>query len=632
MQALLNALSHRYQRQATQAETIGAPDHARDHTVEQNLTNSIASVDNQSTLIEFINALESLPTNTTLQAILADSQQQWALTDQQHGILSSIDDCSKLIFRLAAIEPHVESQLRRLMPQLAAMIIENPATPLKSDNNLLTILDTLNEGLVGWVPHLGAGGDKLQNKLHEVVELLKSTKTAEATNLKVIQADLTQYMLKESNRIEKLEKRMVASETGIVRSTQARILSANMINKAMSGKQLTLSCIDFLQGPWYESIQLLLNEKGLDSAQWQRASTLTETLVSIYQPLSPDPDDNKAEQAQQAQQRLFRIVEHLPNEVRQLLVAIEHDTLLTESALDLIEADQVNIVSGMELNYVGFEPLVSAASDANAASISSMLLRKVNRLEPGQWFLYESEEQSARIKLVLKLDDVRQLIFTNRNGMKVLQTSYDNFAYDLSSRKARLLNEKAVFTSTFRTYYQGLIEEYEKHQRLLAERKASVERLDEDRKKARVKALKEAERLTAAHAKARVERISADRLARLADGKSEAEKTENAVRVIELTAVVHNLATGAYVMMPGVDGSAEECKLAVRIASPDKMIFVNHSGNKVAEYNTEQLVALLVSDQAKVSDAGVKYEDTLAKVVSKLRQDRNKSYDDLTGE
>ena len=62
------------------------------------------------------------------------------------------------------------------------------------------------------------------------------------------------------------------------------------------------------------------------------------------------------------------------------------------------------------------------------------------------------------------------------------------------------------------------------------------------------------------------------------------------------------------------------------------MIFVNHSGNKVAEYNTEQLVALLVSDQAKVSDAGVKYEDTLAKVVSKLRQDRNKSYDDLTGE
>lgn len=622
MDALLNALSHRYQRESTDVATNGE----RAKESNRQPIGDIGNTDH-STLIDYLNNLPSLPASVSLQALLTDSQPQWVLNDEQHSIISSIDDCSKLIFRLAEIEPYVDSQLRRLMPQLAAIILENPGTPLQPNGGLLTILDMLNEGLVGWVPELGAGGDKLQKKLDEVVELLMTRDIAESTGHDAIQADLAKYLLKESKRIAKLEQRMAASETGIVRSTQARILSANMINKAMAAKQLTESCADFLQGPWYESIQLLVNEKGLDSDEWQRARTLTETLVSVYQPADPN-----SENASQEQQRLFRIVEHLPDEVRQLLIALEHDTALTETALDLIEADQANIVSGMALDYADFDPIASEQPAINEASISSLLLRRVNRLEPGQWFLYDAEGQSTRIKLVLKLNDVRQLLFTNRNGMKVLQTSYDEFAYYLSSHKAKVLNEKAVFSSTFSTYYQGLMDEFEKHQRLLAERKAEVERLDQARQKARTKALEEAEALTAAHIKAEKERISAERLARLADGKSQAEKSENSDQVIELTSAVRNLATGAYVAIPGADGQQEECKLAVRIASPDKMIFVNHSGTKIGEYNTEQLVALLVIDQASISNEGVKYEDTLAQVVSKLRQDRNKSYDDLTGE
>ncbi len=45
----------------------------------------------------------------------------------------------------------------------------------------------------------------------------------------------------------------------------------------------------------------------------------------------------------------------------------------------------------------------------------------------------------------------------------------------------------------------------------------------------------------------------------------------------------------------------------------------------------EQLVQLLVAGEGEINDGGVEFEDTLAQVVTKLRQDRNKSYDDLTG-
>ncbi len=39
----------------------------------------------------------------------------------------------------------------------------------------------------------------------------------------------------------------------------------------------------------------------------------------------------------------------------------------------------------------------------------------------------------------------------------------------------------------------------------------------------------------------------------------------------------------------------------------------------------------LVAGEGEIEDGGVGFEDALVQVVTKLRQDRDKSYDDLTG-
>ena len=75
----------------------------------------------------------------------------------------------------------------------------------------------------------------------------------------------------------------------------------------------------------------------------------------------------------------------------------------------------------------------------------------------------------------------------------------------------------------------------------------------------------------------------------------------------------------------------DECKLAVKLTAVDKMIFVSRSGIRIGEYSTEELVQILVAGEGEIEHGGVEFEDTLAEVVTKLRHDRNKSYDDLTG-
>lgn len=571
----------------------------------------------------YLISIEAFADDKSLTGLIAEQQPEWVLDNFTASVLASVDDCMTLIFKITQMAPHIDDQFRRMMPVIASALIENPELALSRNPELFETLDALNRGMVGWTAGLGAGSNKLQSVFDDAIDKLSKPKESDLTAL---HDEVIKFMEKESDRIRKLEERLGASETGMVRTKQAKVLAANLINSKTEGRLVTESLKEFLVGPWYGSLQLLVNEKGVNSDEWQRASALTETLLWTYQPI----DEEDEEAAAQAKQRLYRIIEHLPGEVRELLVALEHNTDATESALESLESDHVSIVSGMKLEPAEFEPIESEQTETGS-TVSRVLLRKVAELETGQWFSYEEHEEVQLIKLVLKLDDVNQLLFTNRNGMKVMQKSFDEFAYYLSSHVVKVINPEAAFSSTFKTYYQGMVDELKKHRQLINDRKAEVDRLDEERKKAQKKAQAEAEQLAVAKQEAERARSEALAATRLENAKLEAEKSENADRVEEFTQIVASMATGAEVLLPDATGVKQACKLAVKIAAADKMIFVDRNGMKAGDYKAEQLVQLLVAGEAELGEMGVEFEDTLAAVVSKLRSDREKSYDDLTG-
>lgn len=571
---------------------------------------------------EYLDASNEI--ESSLLNAIREQKPDWQLDDLTYAIINSVDECTVLIFRIIQMAPEVNAQFHRVLPRIAAAILRQPDLPLSKVPPRLTILDALNKGMVGWTPGLGAGSNKLQDIFESTIEKLLNPDT----DLEALTTEVTSFMEKESDRIRRLEERLAASETGLVRSKQAKELAANLINNKASKARVTQSLADFLRGPWYESLQLLVNEKGIQSEAWQRTAALTDTLIWIYQPI-----DNDAEDAEQQKQRLYRIIENLPGEIRELLVALEHRIDAAEDALDSLEADTVPIISGMPLEYVDFEPIPSENTSSHS-TVSRVLLRKVLELETGQWFSHEDSEQSETtqlVKLVLKLDDVNQLLFTNRNGMKVMQKSFDEFAYDLSSHVVKPINPNAAFSSTFKTIYQGLVDEFRKHRIVIAERMAEVDRLDQERKKAQQKAQDEATKLAAAKEEAEQNRLKALKASRLASANAVAEQSENADRVVEVSNVVASLSSGAMIRLPTASGEIQDCKLAVRIAAADKLIFVDADGMKAGDYTAQQLVSLLVAGEAELGDQGIEFEDTLAAVVTKLRSDREKSYDDLTG-
>ena len=157
--------------------------------------------------------------------------------------------------------------------------------------------------------------------------------------------------------------------------------------------------------------------------------------------------------------RLYRIVEDLPDELRELLLPLEHSQPATEEALEAIADAHLGLISGEAPECEPFA-LLDVDDSGMGAPVSKALLKRVGALHEGQWFTFtEGEgEASARIKLVPKLSDVGQLLFTNRNGVKALEKRFDEFAYFMASSAVTPLPATAVFSTTLKAYIEESIQ------------------------------------------------------------------------------------------------------------------------------------------------------------------------------
>jgi hypothetical protein len=496
------------------------------------------------------------PDDIPLIEIIASEKTDWILSGADIAVLHSVSDCMKMIFQMVNLEPEVSALLKSLNNTITSELLLNPALPTGDHKfSILSLFDLLLDATIGWSNDLGRAGDQLIDKVAEIVESLKS----ESQDYKTLETELAEFLGKEQKRINKLEERLAATESGKFHSQRCRIRTAEMINTAMKGKQLTPLMAGFLKGSWFESIQLLSVNEGFESEDWQRAEKMTETIIWTYQSI-----DEESGTGSEARQRLYRIVEHLPSEIRNLLISLEHNTEDAEAAMQEIETEQVEIVSGQQLQYEPFEPLKLKEMSINeATSVSRILLRKVTDLQPGQWFSYDEDGRRARVKLALKLDDVKQMVFTNRNGMKALQTSFDEMAYVLSSSVIKPLNHQSVLSSTFSSFFQGSVDEHQRKLKLAEE----ADQQEAMRIETEEKATLEARVLAREEEEAEADRKQEEHESRLEQAKSDASKSENQALVTQFEQEVSQLNIGAWLKLPGLDGTPQECKLVVKVAA-----------------------------------------------------------------
>lgn len=394
----------------------------------------------------------------------------------------------------AQLPEEVAGKLRGVVAAVMRVAISDGVLAM-TKSPIISITEALLTLTYGWTDLRGKALESTEQKLNDAIQsLIVATGAMEGGSamidarnniLDLLEADIVRFVSNERDRIKKLEQRLADSVSGLLTAERSRQQTVSMLNDRMVDKLLPTSIVTFLQGVWFDSLQLIATRQGTDSDEWYRAVQLTETLISTVQqetenepaaeasntpnidamleqvaldveiekvgagqePALPDPEPAKTASA--TNQKLYRIIEHLPQELRSCLVAIEHDQNAIANALAAIEDTHIQVMKGDRLEVATFSLIGNDAVADNETRVSQSLLAPVKKLNPGDWFVFHQND-ARHIKVTLRADDSQHLIFTNRNGSSALQTSFEEFAYLMSSGTVKSLPQPGELLKSVR--------------------------------------------------------------------------------------------------------------------------------------------------------------------------------------
>lgn len=554
-----------------------------------------------------------------LSAQLADTER---LSEAQYASICFMESVFGLFAGAGVCHSEIFNRLQGLLPLMAAWQLQDKDWLWDQNNPLRQVLLLVPVASVGWQGDNGRGSqrylDNLQQCLNQVLDQWLDAEQA----VESVRA----FVKDNQSRVQKLESRLCEGESGALRARFAHEQSIRIINDAMQGKLLPQCAITFLQGEWLEALRIQLAKDSDRSKHSKHMADLTEKLVWSFQPCDDDDGETK--------QGLYNLIPLLHGELAEACQDLIRTTENFESLLDAIDLEHLNIIKGQPVSYSEFTLLeCEGALMSQAVRVESSLKKHMVLMRVQQWFVQEAEGQSRRMKLILKINDAKQLLFSNFSGQKTAQFSFEEFSCAIASQTLRPLSHDYSVVKAAEQVKEGLEARYwylkqaKEKQRKALEAKERLRLELEQRQKllreeARQKALAEAQRLEKLQREREqkeqqaLQRAEQERREKL---KEQEERGANELKQ-GYEEKVAQLVAGSVVDFTDELGEVSRCKLAVKMRSSDRYIFVDKNGIKACELNTEELVEHLLENSAKIISVGVQFEDTLARVVTTIRK------------
>ncbi len=556
----------------------------------------------QQQLIHILKHQQIAPNTPLLDAVKNQLEAIETLSTDSFAVLTFVDQLFDNYLKNSKIHRHINIQIKQFRAA-AAISLLNQKLPWLDDANPVKALHSILQHAVGWQPELGRGAERFLDKLSTHINQLAYTDSKEGFSTALQQ--LHAFFDTEQQRIQKLEKRLRDAEIGALHAKHANQLSARTLNQQMAGKKLPLSIVNFLHGPWRESMRLLIINEGKDSEHWRRMLSITSMLIWTFQPIEEGE-----------QQQVYQSISELSEQLREVAIGLHHSGKLDEELL-IIENEHLNVLKGQTLAYADFDlinntdPLMTAQ-----ASISNTLLDRVAAINEGQWFLYQSDAEEKRIKLIVKTNQAQQLLFSNFMGIKSEQFNFEEFAYLLSSKIITPIDLRDPFKATGKKIITALLERHQIQQQQHTREKAIAEETARQQKQAqeqaREKALEEA--------RAFAERQQQTRIKAEQQEQKRQQQLKQEKQIEDISKQLQRFRLGGRVVFHNENGDIQNCRLAVILQTTGEYIFVNSAGVKQHTLLKEQLSERLLQGSAKIIDHGSDFENTLEKVVNNLRK------------
>jgi hypothetical protein len=452
--------------------------------------------------------------------------------------------------------------------------------------------------LVGWWaedPELDA--QKRQVSLLKVTDVLTKNYFDDSGLLERQTNTLLEERGREQRRALKLEARNIDTERGRMRLQHCEEVIADLYNSYFTKITLPASLYEILKGVWHDVLLRILLRKDEDDKYemlWKQAAQATSLMI-------------RSVQSGAHLKSFFVRAESLDDDLARIMLENKESTEDIEQVVSVLRACQTQMLKNNTEEYIQPELIERGRYFENTQLLVSKHLKlKIAELELGSWYLYQpSKEEKKLIKLVYREEKYGRALFVSLGG-KLLARSFDELVFYLASERLKSVQRNCFFRHHIELTLKhcwDLIEnksEVDKTRQLAALERQEVLKGEADQRALEEKVI-EVRSLRQAHEK---------------DKRVQEELTISAKKMVSL------LTLGSWIIIRNRADTPQRAKLAVRLVSSGKLIFVDRSGLRVAEYSSKELVSLVVKGSVDIIQEGDDFSRTLAGVVGRLSSDQ----------
>ncbi|QBM17111.1 hypothetical protein MARI_12170 [Marinobacter sp. JH2] len=480
----------------------------------------------------------------------------------------------------------------------------------------LVVLDWLDH-LQEWRGWSDTGG----RSSRVLLELLDSLVVAfaasfEQQSIEPVEIYCNQWLndsLKRRGQADKLRQRLYETEQGLSRQRHAEQLSKALVGRALKGRQMPAVISAFVRHDWLSVLKQSVLSGGEENELYRHANKILEWLVWAVDPALSDRDRSK----------LYRVGEQLGDLV--------HDVWRRAMGRDIpvakIDAINAVIVDRIKGGTIDLEPALRANDDFTFKL--EWLDRKALAASDAQpylehWFVKGEGVGEQRCFFFTLLPDSQEIVWTNDSGVKLGLQDWSEFKHELNAQTLRLLPDLKPFGEVLAETLLLLVKVCEKQQKQRETAARDVRARAETLRREKEEAQRVAAEQKAAD-DAMLERLRAEaEQQRVADEKLESERRLHEAETRAAREIDQLGLEGWIVLEHGQEsGTPLRLKLAVKIAATGKFVFVDRLGLNRHQFMKDELVSGIVGGTIKILGGGAAFDDTLSRVVGRIRGSRN---------
>lgn len=443
----------------------------------------------------------------------------------------------------------------------------------------------------------------------------------------------------QDDKVGQIEQQLRSLESVRRKERVAEPRVVQELNRIAAGKALPRQLVEFLHGEWRKSLRLVSMREGEEGTTWKRQVRITESLVEFALECVDAKGRDK--------HRSFYPV--MMKNIRSLLVSVSDDPAALEAALDPLELVLMALLSGANLEAVKVPALQLTSAQVTMAEVkqvSPRALAEIQALQTGAWLRVKTTDGSHELcRLTIKSSDDEPWVLVSQSGKTIIKKTAFQLAQGLEGGVLERIGQTHWWDEKLDTVLADL---HVRWQRWQAEQPAAPAAQPESRIDILLNtpSTPPAPKAPVVAAPAiKVPEVTAESPPAVAEVAAASSQTPDAasVPVAETGGVdavdflaprpvseaernaalqaIDQLQVGGWILQQTSKGE-ERCKLAVRIRGREKLVFVNRLGVKVLEIDRVPLAELLARGLVTIIDTGVKFNNTLERVVRSIQEER----------